>query len=291
MNAGVSRFCPASGPLAHSGAMRAIWNGSLSFGLVNIPVRLYSASKERALSFRLIDKKTHSPVRYKKVNDSGREVEQADIVKGYEVSKGEYIILGPEDFKRAAPRKQETIDIVRFVDVGSIDPQYFDKPYYVEPAAKAAKAYALLRDALKATTKAAIAQYVFHEREHIGLLRAEGDIIELLQLRYQDELRDPGDLAIPDAKYEKRELQLAESLIEELSGAFKPSEFKDTYAQSLHKVIEAKARGKPIKVKEKEAPEATSAADILKALQKSLRSKPEPLSKQSRGTKRIRKKA
>lgn len=271
--------------------MRAIWSGSLSFGLVNIPVRLYSASKERAISFKLIDKRSNSPVRYKKVTDEGREVVQQDIVKGYEVAKGEYIVLTPEDFKRAAPQKQETIDIVRFVDVESIDPQYFDKPYFVEPAAKAAKAYALLRDALKQTKKAAIAQYVFHEREHIGLLRAEGDILELLQLRYQDELRDPGDLSIPEAKYAKRELELAESLIEELSGAFEPSEFKDTYALSLRKVIEAKAKGKPIKVRQKEEPEATSATDILKALQKSLRSKPEPLSAKSRGTKRIRKKA
>ena len=279
--------------------MRAIWSGSLSFGLVNIPVRLYSASKERALSFRLIDKKTNSPVRYKKVTDEGREVPQADIVKGYEVSKGEYLILEPEDFKRAAPTKQETIDIVRFVDVHSIDPQFFDKPYYVEPTAKAGKAYALLRDALKQTEKAAIAQYVFHDREHIGLLRAEGDILELLQLRYQDELRDPADLSIPDAKYQKRELELAESLIEELSGAFEPSEFKDTYAQSLHKVIEAKAKGRPIKIKESETPQATSATDILKALQKSLRSKPEPIGAsrnqdrriKSNGTKRVRKKA
>lgn len=271
--------------------MRAIWSGSLSFGLVNIPVRLYSASRERPVSFRLIDKKSRSPVRYKKVSDGGDEVAPQDIVKGYEVSKGEYIILSPEDFKRAAPRKQETIDIVRFVDFGSIDPQYFAKPYYVEPAAKAAKSYALLRDALKATRKAALAQYVLHEREHIALVRPEGDMLELLQLRYQDELRDPGDLAIPDARYQKRELELAESLIGELSGAFKPEEYKDTYAQSLRKVIDAKTKGKSIRIKEKETSEATSAADILKALQKSLRSKPEPLTNKSRGTKRIRKKA
>jgi DNA end-binding protein Ku len=261
--------------------MRAIWNGALSFGLVNIPVRLYSASKERPLSFRLLDKKDHSPIGYKKVRRSDeKEVEQKDIVKGFEVEDGQFVIVEPDDFRKASPRKTQTIEIVQFADSGEVDPVYFDKPYYLEPDKKAQKAYGLLRDALRSVKKAGIARFVLREREHIGLVMPQGDVLLLQQLRYKDELRDTDDINAPtQAEYDKRELNLALALIENLTERFDPGRFHDTYSEELRKMIAAKAKGRRITVAEGEAPEATSTADILKALQKSLEAEPEPLSK------------
>lgn len=269
--------------------MRAIWSGSLSFGLVNIPVRLYSASRERALSFRLLDKKHHSPISYKKVRrDDNQEVEQKDIVKGYEYEKGEYVILEPEDFKKASPKKTQALEIVQFVDAGDVEAVYFDKPYYLEPDERAAKAYALLRDALKQAGKAAIADYVIKDKEHIGLIEPQGNLLSLIQLRYKDELRAP-EIALPKGKeYSEKEMKLALSLIENLAGDFDPEKYKDTYTDELMKVIEAKAKGKRITIGKEEAPQATSTADILKALQKSLSEAPEPI--RNGGTKRVQKK-
>jgi len=260
--------------------MRAIWSGALSFGLVNIPVSLMSASRERALSFRLLDKKDHSPIGYKKVRRSDeKEVDQKDIVKGYEVDKGEFVIIEPEDFKKAAPKKTQTIEIVQFVDAGAIDPMYFDRPYFAVPDKKSQKAYGLLRDALKKAKKAGVAQFVLKDRAHLGLVMPHGDVLLLQQMRYKDELREGSDIDVPEAQYGKKEMDLALSLIQNLSGRFVPEEFRDTYTEDLLKVIEAKAKGRRITLDKEETPKATSTADILKALQRSLESEPEPLAR------------
>jgi DNA end-binding protein Ku len=266
--------------------MRAIWSGALSFGLVNIPVRLYSASRERTLSFRLLDREKHSPISYKKVRrEDDKEVAQKDIVKGYEYEKGQFVVLEPEDFKKAAPKKTQTMDVVQFTDKARIDPMYFDKPYYLEPDAKAARAYALLRDALKKTGKVGIARYVLHDREHIGVLEPRGDALVIMQMRYQDELRDPEEINVPSrGEYADKEMSLALSLIDNLTEPFKAQSYKDTYVEELKKVIEAKAKGKRITIAKDEAPAATSTADILKALQKSLGRDPEPLRKRKTKT-------
>lgn len=268
--------------------MRAIWSGALSFGLVNIPVRLYSASKERALSFRLLDRDEHSPINYKKVRRSDeKEVEQKDIVKGYEIEKGEFVIVDPEDFKKAAPKKTQTIEIVQFTDSGEIDPVYFDKPYFLEPDKKSQKAYGLLRDALQKVHKAGLARFVLRDKEHIGLIMPHDDILMLQQMRYKDELRDADEVNAPSSPgYDKREMDLAISLINNLSERFEPSKFKDTYSEELYKLIEAKAKGKRIVLDTEEAPQATSTADILKALQKSLGAEPEPLRSAPKGSKK-----
>jgi len=270
--------------------MRTIWSGSLSFGLVNIPVGLVSASRERALSFRLLDKQSHSPVRYKKVTDDGDEVAQRDIVKGYEYEKGSFVIIEPDDFKKAAPKKTQTIELVQFTDSSAIDPMYFDKPYYLVPEKKSAKAYALLREALAQSGKVGIARYVLREKEHIGLVEPHEGILLLQQMRYQDELRPADEIDSPEAAPTKKELDLAMSLIDNLTEPFEPDKFKDTYTQELKKVIEAKAKGKRITITPEREPVATSATDILKALQKSLSEEPQPLHKKAHGTKRVQKK-
>jgi len=253
--------------------MRPVWNGSISFGLVNIPVKLYSASEERALSFKMLDRESLAHISYKKVNkDTGKEVEQKDIVKGYECGKGKFVVLEKEDFKRANPRKTELLDIVSFTDEKEIDSRLFEKPYFVEPVGKSAKAYSLLRDALKKSGKVGVAKYVLHEREHVGILKFEDNMLMLIELRYQDELRKPEGLELPKgADYQKKELDLALSLIDQLSEKFDIADYKDTYVDELRKIIRAKAKGNLKEApKEKAETQPTDFADILEMLQQSL---------------------
>jgi DNA end-binding protein Ku len=252
--------------------MRPLWTGSISFGLVSIPVKVYSAARERALSFRLLDKKDHCPISYKKVcRDDDKPVRQQDIVKGYEYEKGVYVPLEPEDFKKANSKKTGTIDILKFVDVRDIEAKYFEKPYYLEPDKKAAKAYSLLRDALGETKKVGIATFVMRDREHIVALKADEKIIELIQLRFNDEIVDPKNLDIPGKReYSKNEMEIAKSLIEKLVDKFDPKDYKDTYTEELMRLIEAKAKGKKIRVSDEKAPKPTDVTDLLAALKKSL---------------------
>lgn len=252
--------------------MRAIWNGSISFGLVNIPIRLYSASEERALSFHLFDKHDMCPVSYKKVcRDDDKTIDAKDIVKGYEVEKGRYVVLEKDDFKRANARKTETIDIVQFVDIADIEPKFFDKPYYIEPEKKAAKAYALLRDALKKSKRAGIASYVLRDKEKIGALMVEDDQLILIQLRFLDEIRDSDELHIPGkSKYSSKEMDMAMALIDDMAGTFDPKKFKDTYTSELLKVIKAKSKGKLKEAAVKSPIQPTDVDDILAALRKSI---------------------
>jgi DNA end-binding protein Ku len=254
--------------------MRPLWSGSISFGLVNIPVKLYSASQERALKFNLLEKRTLSPISYKKViKGTDTEVPQSDIVKGYACGKGKYVVLTPQDFKRADPKKTELIDIVSFADEGEVDTKLFDKPYFIEPAKKAEKAYGLLRDALKKSGKVGVAKYVFHDKEHIGIVKFEDKMLMLIQLRFADELRKPEGLTMPsDTDYSKKELDLALSLIDQLTDSFDITEYKDTYADELRKVIKEKAKGdlKEVAQPSEAAVPATNVADILEMLKQSL---------------------
>jgi DNA end-binding protein Ku len=253
--------------------MRAIWSGALSFGLINIPVKLYSASKERALKFKMLEKHNLCPIGYMKICKANhKEVPQEDIVKGYEYEKGDYVVLTDEDFKRANAKKTSTIDIISFTDIKDIDLKYFDKPYYIEPEKKAEKAYVLLREALKRSKKAGIARYVLKEKEHIGILKSDGIMLVLDQLRYPDEIRDKGDLNIPTkAEYSAKELDIAIQLIDQLTEPFNAKDFKDTYTEELQQVIEDKIKGKRPKKKGKEAEiNATEITDFMAILKKSL---------------------
>ena len=251
--------------------MRSIWSGSISFGLINIPVNIYSASEDRALKFRMLDKKGNSPISYLKVSKTTRkEVAYDDIVKGYEFQKGNYVMLTDEDFKKASPRKTKTIDIVSFVGESEVPIDHIDKPYYVEPDPKAEKAYVLLREALKKTGKVGIAKWVLRNKEHIAMVRPMDNALELIGLRYKEEIRDSSDLHIPKkGEYSNRELEMATMLIEQLEDHFDAGKFKDTYTEDLKKIIAKKAKGKPIKVAE-DAPEATDMRDIMEALRRSL---------------------
>lgn len=255
--------------------MRAIWSGSISFGLVNIPVRLYSASKERALKFRMLAKDDLCPISYKKVcRDDNKVVPYEDIVKGYEYEKDEYVVLSDEDFKKAFAKRTELIDIVSFVDEDNIDSKLYDKPYYIEPLKKSSKAYVLLRDALQKSGKVGIAKFVMRDKEHLAVVRPDSSSILILdQLRFKEELRDTEDINVPSkADYSKKELDLALSLIENLSEEFDVKDYKDTFTAELRKIIEAKAKGKLKHIETKEEKlEPTDVADIMDALRRSLK--------------------
>jgi DNA end-binding protein Ku len=251
--------------------MRAIWSGAISFGLVNIPVKLYSAAGDNNLDFDMLAKQDLSPIRYARIATSdGREVAYKDIVKGYEIEKGRYVVLNDKDFEKANAKKTKSIEILNFVKEDEIDPIYFEKPYYLEPDKTAAKPYALLREALRKSKKVGIATFVLRNREHIAVLKASGDVIILNQLRYHAAVRDPSGLNLPgENAISSKELDMANKLIDQLTEKFKPEQFQDTYIDELKKLIEAKAEGKTIEPKG-EAPEPTKVKDLMDILKASL---------------------
>lgn len=221
----------------------------MSFGLINIPVTLYSASKERALDFTMLHRDDLGPISYRKVcKKNGEEVSQDQIVKGFEYKEGAYVILDDEDFKRASEERSETIDIETFVLAEEIDPKYYEKPYYLEPGKGADKAYVLLREALAQEKRVAVARMVFRAKEDLVIIRSDGDILLLNQLRYNDEIRDTSELKIPDkVELSRGEIAMGIELIEKMHGKFTPEKYHDTYAEKLEKVIKAKARGEKLK--------------------------------------------
>ena len=220
---------------------RAIWKGSISFGLVNIPVGLYAAETRNDISFKMLDKKTMSPIHYKRVaEESGKEVPWDETVRGYEFESGQYVVLSDADLKSAAPEATQTIDIVDFVDLEEISPLYFDKPYYLGPDKKGSKAYALLRETLRRTGKVGIAKVVIRTREYLAAVVARGDVLTLELMRYAHELRDPSELDVPAGKQgvSDREIDMAERLVEGMVSAWDPEKYKDTYRDDLMKMIE-----------------------------------------------------
>src|SRR5947209_1054202 len=222
---------------------RAIWKGSISFGLVNIPVGLYSAETRDDISFKLLDRKTMSPIHYKRVSEeSSKEVPWEETVRGYEFEKGKYVVLSDQDLKRAAPEATQTIDITGFVDLEDVDPLYFDKPYFLAPDTKGAKAYALLRETLRRTGKVGIAKVVIRTRQYLAAVVARGDseVLTLELMRYAHELRDPAELDVPRGKagVSEKELEMAQRLVEGMVEAWDPEEYKDDYRDDLMKLIE-----------------------------------------------------
>ena len=228
--------------------MRAIWSGAIGFGLVNIPVKLFSAAQSSNLDLHMLDKNGHAGIRYARINeDTGKEVEWEDIVKGYKYGD-DYVVLEEEDFERVSPRKSKMIDINEFVMEDEIDTVYYDTPYYLEPSKGGEKAYVLLREALKQSGKVAIGQYILRTRENLCLLRAQDDVILLLKIRFPEEIRSYEDLAIPkDITVKPAELKMAQTLINQLTPKTSSlAQYKDTYDQELMKIIEAKAKGKKV---------------------------------------------
>jgi len=224
--------------------MRAIWTGAIGFGLVNIPVKIYSAVEQSELDLDMLDKKDHANIKFKRVNaNTGKEVEWGNIVRGFKVD-GRYVILGEEDFQKASPEKTKIIEISQFVEEKLIDSVFFETPYYLEPEKSGVKAYGLLRDALEKTGRAGLGTYVLRNRESLGLIKASGNILILNKLRFQQEIRDTGELNIPREKSKPNEIKMAVELINQLTSDFDISRYKDTYSGKLMKLINAKAKGK-----------------------------------------------
>lgn len=227
--------------------MRAIWTGAIGFGLVNIPVKLYSASHQSELDLDMLDKKDHAHIKFKRVNeDTGKEIPWNNIVKGYKL-KGRYVVLEDKDFERASPKKSKLIEISDFIMEEEIDSIYFETPYFLEPEKSGMKAYALLREAFKKSGKAGVGSFVLRNKEHLCILRPYKNVIVLNRLRFAEEIRDPTELTLPKEKPKPNEMKMALSLIDQLTGPFDIKKFKDTYTAELLKLIKAKSKGKEVK--------------------------------------------
>jgi DNA end-binding protein Ku len=255
--------------------MRPLWTGSISFGLVNIPVNMFSGTNPRqGLDLDMLHKGDHSPIRYARIcRKDGEEVPWADIVKGYEYRDGDYIVLTDKDFEAADVEKSKTVDIQQFVDQHEIDIRYFEKPYYLEPIKGGEKAYALLREALERSGKVALVEWVFHEREHIGVIKPVGQALVLDQMRFPTDLRQGTDLNLPSGRgVSEKEVEVALALIQQQTKHFMAEDFRDTYTDKLEKIIAQKAKGKkPVKTEKKISAKQTKAKDLMAALKASLK--------------------
>jgi DNA end-binding protein Ku len=250
--------------------VRAMWTGAISFGLVNIPIKLYKASESERLDFDLLRREDQCRIRYVRVcGDTGEEVPYSDIVRGYQYEKGRYVILEDEDFEKANVRKTRTIEIMSFARAEEIDEKYIEQPYYLAPDEKAAQAYGLLREALKESKKVAIARFVLRTREHLAMLQAEGDIIVLHQMRFADEIRSPEELEVPrEVQAEERQMKMALQLIDQLTEPWNPEQYRDTYVEDLLHIIEQKAQGQEIEAEEEPVP--IEVVDLFAQLSQSL---------------------
>jgi DNA end-binding protein Ku len=247
--------------------MRAIWTGSIGFGLVNIPIKMYSAVEESTLDLDMLDKKDHSNIRFKRVNENtGKEVAWGNIVRGY-LYNDRYVILDETDFEKAMPERTKHVEITQFIDEKEIDSTYFEVPYYLEPAKGGERAYVLLRDALEKTGKAGIGMFVMHKKEHVAIIKALDDVLVLNRIRFPQEIRSSKELKIPSSKTKPNELKMAVNLIDQLTEPFDPKRYKDDYTDKLMKVIEAKAKGKktPFKPMKVVHSKTTDLMDQLKA--------------------------
>lgn len=255
--------------------MRPIWSGTISFGLVNIPVKLLSAIQQEELDFDMLSKKELAPIRYARIDTkTGKEVPWKEIVKGFEYTKGKYVVIDSEDFAKASPQKSKSIDIIQFSKVEEIDPIYFEKPYYLIPGKGGEKAYRLLLQALEDTGSVGIAEFMLRTREHICVLKPYNNVLMLEQLRYNDEIREVPEVEAPKKEnISAKELQLATSLVKQLTEKFDPAAFKDTYITELKKIIKAKAAGKSIRIAEPQEKSAT-VKDLMEVLKASLESTP-----------------
>jgi DNA end-binding protein Ku len=249
--------------------MRAIWTGSIGFGLVNIPIKLYSAVEDSSLDLDMLDKKDHSNIRFKRVNENtGKEVAWENIVKGYLVGE-KYVILDKKDFEKAAPEKTKHIEIAQFVDEKEIDSTYFEQPYFLEPDKTGARAYALLRDALEKTGKVGVGMFVMRDREHVAIIKPLKNALVLNRIRFAEEIRSSKDLKLPDAKPKPTELKMAVSLIDSLTGKFDPKKFKDDYTGKLMQIIKAKSKGKEVPFKPMKVVHSKT-TDLMEQLKASL---------------------
>jgi DNA end-binding protein Ku len=252
---------------------RGLWKGAISFGLVNVPVELFSAEKRSTeLDLTMLDKRDLAPVGYKRYNKaSGEDVPWSEIVKGYEYEDGKYVVLSEEDFRRANVEASKTVDIQAFVDAGEVPPLYFETPYYLAPGKRGEKAYALLREALRKAGKIGIATVVIRTRQYLAALIPHGDVLLMNTIRYANEVRPVEELGIPEAslkgaKVTAKEIDLALRLIDDMADHWQPEQYKDTYREDLLKRIEEKVKAgqtKEITAPEKEGAEEKAGAEVI----------------------------
>jgi DNA end-binding protein Ku len=253
--------------------MRAIWKGSISFSLINIPIVLYPATRREELKFRLLRASDLSPVNYKRVAEAdGKEVPWDQIVKGYEYEKGKFIVLKDEDFKRADIEATQSVDIMDFVDLDEIDPIFFDKPYYLEPEKRAEKTYTLLREALQKTGKVGIAKVVIKTRQHLAAVKPEKNLLVLELMHFAEEIIDTTELKIPHgATIGSKELDMATDLIKKMSDKWDASKYQDEYRHALLEVIHGKVESGGKEIPTRGAPKKpTNVVDLVSVLQESL---------------------
>jgi DNA end-binding protein Ku len=263
---------------------RSMWKGAISFGLVHIPVELYPATSNNGLDLHMLDRRDFSPIGFKRYNKAtGKEVSWDDIIKGYEYTDGEWVVLSDEDLRRANPEATQTIDILAFVDAGEVPLLYYDVPYYLAPGKGGDKVYALLRDTLKKVGKIGIANVVIRVKQHLAALHCVGNTIVMNTLRYADEIRDAGELKIPgkNAKtaISDKELKMAVALVEGMSEDWEPEQYHDTYREDVMAMIEKKVKAKQTKTitmpdPDEKPAKATNVIDLVALLQASLGKKP-----------------
>ena len=256
---------------------RAIWSGSISFGLLNVPVKLYSAVSKQTVRFRELREGDGSRVKHKRVAESdGKEVPYEKIVKGYEYAPDQYVVLSRDELSELDPKRTRAIEIQDFVDLDDIDPIYFEQPYYLGPDKGAERAYALLVQAMQEARKVAIARFVLRNKEHLAAIRPMDDVLTLTTMRFHDEVSSPQDLdgevfeEAKPKKPEKRELEMAKQLIESLTSDFEPDKYRDEYREELLDLLERKAEGKEVVSAPSEEPKPTKAPDLMAALEESL---------------------
>ncbi|HLY64285.1 MAG TPA: Ku protein [Chloroflexota bacterium] len=257
--------------------MRSIWKGAVSFGLVTIPISLYTATEDKDVHFNQLHKTDHSRIRYRKFcEEEDVEVTDDEIVKGYEVGKGNYVVMEDKDFEDLPVSTNHAIEIQEFVDLPEVDPIYFQKSYYLEPQEGAAKPYALLREAMERSNKVALAKVVIRNKEQLATLRIYNDVLVMDTLFYPDEIRNPEELieGTKKASTSEKEVQMAINLIEALSGDFEPSKYKDEYREVLLERIDQKREGRPIETAH--AKPSAKITDIMEALQASLTAAQKP---------------
>lgn len=252
--------------------MKAIWKGSIGFGLVNIPVKLYSAVEESSLDLDMLDKKDHSNIKFKRINEqTGKEVAWENIIRGYMIND-KYVVLDKKDFEKASPEKTKHIEITQFVNESEIDSTYFEQPYFLEPEKTGERAYTLLREALNKSGKAGVGVFVMHNREHVCIIKPDENVLILNRIRFAQEIRSPKELNLPKTKSKPAELKMAINLIDQLTKPFDIKKYKDDYTDKLLKIIRAKAKGKSVTVTHMKVVHSTT-RDLMDQLKASLSNK------------------
>ena len=252
---------------------RPIWKGAISFGLVNIPVELHTAVRDNRPRFKLLHAKDESPVHYERVCErEGKPVAWEDLVKGYEYEKGQFVVLSKDDFRTAALEKSKTIDILDFVDPDAIDERYFETAYYLLPGKGAERGYALLREAIRKTGRAGIAKLILRDSQHLAAVEVIKNALVLTMMRFADELVNIDTFTFPKAAEARaKELDLATTLVENLASEWDPEKYTDEYAENIKRIVQAKVKGKPARLKAaQEGPRGQKIVDLMSRLQQSL---------------------